>query len=274
MSKLIQKVLMINGTPRSGSTWLGQIIDSSPDVRYKYQPLFSRSFRGQISLDSTKEDIERFFEDVYQFEDDFLDRENEKKKGIHQRFDVKNTDPSVLTLKHVRYHYLLPYLLKNIDNLSVCAIVRNPCGTINSWRKAPKEFRDIDGRFEEQWYFAQQRDSFKPYEYFGFQKWKEATMIFLTIKKWFPERVHIVQYEKLMKNTMQVVNGLFKFFDLEITDQTTNFLNKSINEHNNDVYSVFKSNKKPDDWKNELDSGIINRIYSELKDTQFEQFLL
>ena len=173
----------------------------------------------------------------------------------------------------MRYHYLLPYLLKQIDDLKVCAIIRNPCATINSWRKAPKEFREVDGNFIEQWYFAQQRDRFKPGEYFGFHKWKEAVMIFLTIKKWYPEKVHIISYEDLHRNTLEEVRKLFSFASLSMTEQTTNFLDKSLEEHSNNEYSVFKGKKRTDDWKNELDQEIIDRVRYELKATPFEKFL-
>ncbi len=273
MKRSFENILMINGTPRSGTTWLGQIIDSSPDVRYKYQPLFSRSFREQISLKSQEKEIMRFFEDVYNFKDDFLDREKEKDNNIHQRFEFKKEAPTTLSVKHVRYHYLLPHLLSSLNNLKICAIVRNPCGTINSWRKAPKEFRAIDGNFDDQWYFAQQRDRFNPNEYFGFHKWKEATMIFLTLKEWYPEKVHIISYEELSRNTIDEVQKLFSFAKLNLTDQTLNFLNKSVREHNNDEYSVFKGNKRTDEWKDELNPEIIERINNELKSTPFEQFL-
>ncbi|ALO14231.1 Sulfotransferase domain protein [Salinivirga cyanobacteriivorans] len=273
MNLSFKNVLLVNGTPRSGTTWLGQIIDSSPHVRYKYQPLFSNTFKERITLQSSENEVNHFFEEVYNTKDDFLDREKEKKHNIHQRFEQKNTSPDVLSIKHVRYHYLLPYLLKQIDNLKVCAIIRNPCATLNSWRKAPKEFREVDGNFNEQWYFAQQRDRFKPGEYFGFHKWKEAVMIFLTIKKWYPERVHLLQYESLVHKTMEEVKRLFDFAELKITDQTNDFLKRTLNEHNDDTYSVFKGKKQTEDWKQELDPSIIEQIYRELKETPLEVFL-
>ena len=39
------RIISIHGVPRSGTSWLGQILDSSPKVRYKFQPLFSYAFK-------------------------------------------------------------------------------------------------------------------------------------------------------------------------------------------------------------------------------------
>ena len=37
--------LALFGCPRSGTSWLGQIFNSAPDVAYRYQPLFSYEFK-------------------------------------------------------------------------------------------------------------------------------------------------------------------------------------------------------------------------------------
>ena len=39
----------IHGVPRSGTTWLGSIFDSSPNVIYRNQPLFSYAFKSYLS---------------------------------------------------------------------------------------------------------------------------------------------------------------------------------------------------------------------------------
>lgn len=271
--KEFDKIILIHGTPRSGTTWLGQIVDSSPDIRYKYQPLFSNSFKDFIDTKSSKSRIKDFFHKVYYCEDDFLDRTEEKGKGYHENFTNKEEYPPNLALKHVRYHYLLPHILKNINNVKVLCIIRNPCGTLNSWRKNPNEFREIDGKFIEQWRFAQKRTEFRPEEYFGFHKWKEAVKIFLNLSEWYPEKVKILKYEDLVTNLHQEVTSIFSFLNIKIEKQTRDFLDKSTSHHNINDYSVFKGNKRTDDWKDELNQEIINEIYQELENSEFEQFL-
>ena len=43
---MYNKIILITGVARSGTSWIGQIIDSSPEVVYRFQPLFSYAFKG------------------------------------------------------------------------------------------------------------------------------------------------------------------------------------------------------------------------------------
>ena len=56
-------------------------------------------------------------------------------------------------MKMVRYHHLVEKLLKEIDQIKIIGIVRNPCAVINSWFKAPREFNKEWDPLEE-WRYA------------------------------------------------------------------------------------------------------------------------
>lgn len=269
---MYKQIISVHGVPRSGTSWLGQLIDSSPEVKYKFQPLFSNTFKNQVNYQTSLKDLEDLFSDIYNTKDDFIDRTIQKQTGIHSNFKIKSKTPSILTIKHVRFHYLIPRFLE-LENLKVIGIVRNPCSVINSWRKAPKEFREIDGDLEEEWYYAIKRNMFKPEEFFGFNKWKELTKYFLEIKNEYPERVKIIRYEDLTNNTEEEIKDIFDFIGTPIHNQTYQFIKQSKTVFKNDEYSTFKGNKNVNDWKNELNKQIINKIYSELKDTEFEPFI-
>ena len=268
------KIISIHGAPRSGTTWIGQIIDSSPNIRYKYQPLFSDSFKDRLNVRSSVDEIRNFFDELYSFKDEYLDREKEKRNGIHERFLMKNDNPEFLLMKHVRYHYLIPYLLSKIDNIKFIGIVRNPCSVLNSWRKSPAEFRDIDGDFMREWRFAAKRTEFKPEEYFGFHKWKELSKLFLTMQELYSDKFYLLQYENIVNNTVDEIKKIFDFIGLDFHAQTESFILKSKSIHNNNVYSTFKGNKIVDDWKSELDPKIIKEIYTELDNTEFKRLLV
>jgi hypothetical protein len=267
-----KQILAVHGTPRSGTTWVGQIIDSSPEVRYKYQPLFSESFKDRIWVRSSKEDILRTFEEIYNKKDEFLDRKKQKHQGIHKRFSKKDSKPDYLAVKHVRYHYLIPHLLKTLNNILVIGIVRHPCGVLNSWRKAPREFLPQHD-FRKNWRFAEDRTDFKPEEYYGFHKWKELTKMFLEMEKRFPNRFYLIRYENLVKYPLEESQKLFDFCNLFFSKQSEKFLNESITFFNDDIYSVYKGGKKVDDWKDEMDEDIIQTISEELEGTEFQRFL-
>ena len=69
-----EQIISIHGGPRYGTSWLGQIFDSSKDVRHKWQPLFSDSFKNKVPELNTKSGFLNYYNDLYNFEDDFLDR--------------------------------------------------------------------------------------------------------------------------------------------------------------------------------------------------------
>ena len=53
--------IALHSVPRSGSTWLGEILNSSENVKYCFQPLFSYKFKNFLDERSSKDDINNFF---------------------------------------------------------------------------------------------------------------------------------------------------------------------------------------------------------------------
>ena len=66
------KRIAIHSVPRSGSSWLGQIFNSSVKVCFRFQPLFSYVFKGYLDEKSSREDILTFFKLIAKSNDDFL----------------------------------------------------------------------------------------------------------------------------------------------------------------------------------------------------------
>ncbi|GAA0606463.1 hypothetical protein GCM10009001_24640 [Virgibacillus siamensis] len=268
-----KQIISIHGVPRSGTTWLGQILDSSPSVKYKFQPLFSYAFKDRINLQSTKQDILDFYHELYNSSDEFLDQSKQKETGIHPTFTEKANNPECLVTKMVRYHYIIPHLLADVDDIKFLFIVRHPCGSLKSWKKAPREFNSQKWDFQREWEYGQSKNGFRPEEYYGYHKWKEATKLFLTMKQLYGERVMLIKYEDLVENPIEKSKEIYDFCNLDLSNQTKNFIEKSTKITQEDVYSVFKGQKDVDDWKNKLDGNIVNKVYQDLKNTELEQFL-
>jgi len=274
MPKSFKKIISIHGAPRSGTSWLGQIFDSSPEVRYKFQPLFSYSFKDRINISSSKSEIMQYFEELYNYpQDNFLDQLDKKKNHRYPIFKDKKKTPEYLVTKMVRYHFLIPRFSELLDNIFIIAIIRNPCAVLNSWRKAPREFI-TQWDFMKEWYFGQSKNNFRPEEYYGYNKWKESTKLFIEMEKHYPSLCKTVKYEELVKNPKITTEDIFKFVDLKITNDTLEFINLSTSYSQDDPYSVFKGKKDIHEWKNELDIRIIRQIYGESQGTEFEQFLI
>ncbi len=54
--------IAVHGVPRSGTSWLSEIFNSSPRVLFKYQPLFSYVLKDFLNPGSSREEIGAFFE--------------------------------------------------------------------------------------------------------------------------------------------------------------------------------------------------------------------
>lgn len=267
-----RKIIGIHSNPRSGSTWLAQILNSSPEVRYKYQPLKSRSFSGRINDHSTAEDIYQFYSEVYHLEDDYLDQNFQKRdRQVPVNFE-KNANPEALVVKMVRYHYLVPHLLENIPEQKIIGLVRHPCAYLNSWKNAPKEFLP-EWDFEEEWYFAPSYNRFRSGEYYGFHRWKEVAKMFLIMQRWYPDKFLLLRYEDLAAKTEQCVNEIFNFCDLRVHQQTLDFVQQSTSDKVDGDYSVFRGAKDLHQWKNHLEENVVRSVHEEIENTELEVFL-
>jgi hypothetical protein len=134
----LQEIVSIFGVPRSGTSWLGQIFNSSPYVAYRFQPLFSYTFKGRLNEESAKEEINSFYDDIYNTDDEFVLQYKNISGNKNIIFPKKQF--SHLITKEVHFLNIIENLLKQTDRLKIIGIIRNPFSVISSWIKTPKEF--------------------------------------------------------------------------------------------------------------------------------------
>ncbi|HET8886994.1 MAG TPA: sulfotransferase domain-containing protein [Salinimicrobium sp.] len=260
---MITNNIALFSVPRSGSTWLGQILNSAPDTMYRFQPNFAYSFPKTLNKESDKKEIEKFHKELKNCEDPFVCGELSISSKKNVEFAKENI--SHLIWKETHFIFLAETLLKNSDT-KVIGLIRSPFATISSWLKIPKEF-DPSWDVEEQWRNAELKNQGKESHYFGFEKWKEATLLFDGLKKEYPNRFYLVNYDDLLHDTIGTVTNLFHFAGLEVSNQTQQFIKKSRTTSVDDAYGVFKKKEKDDGWKGELLEEIVNEI-KEDKDFQ------
>jgi hypothetical protein len=264
--------IAIHSVPRSGSTWLGELFNSNPEVIYKYQPLFSYAFKNRISPISSQQDIVEFFQEIATSNDDFINQTEARKNGKMPVFK-KSDNYKAIAYKEVRYHNVIENLLKQDIDIKVIGLVRNPFAVIHSWLNAPKEFRkDLGWSEQEEWQFATKKNQNLPEEFNGFEKWKEVTLLFLRLEKEFPEQFKIVYYNDLLNNTENTIIELFKFCNLSFTESTKRFIKESQVKENKDAYSVYKTKINDDDWKQKLNPNIIKQIEKEVINTELFKY--
>lgn len=265
----IDKVIYIGSVARSGSSWIGQILNSSEKVIFKFQPLFSYEFKGRINEDSSKDQYKEFFQQLASKESTFLDQVDKIDSGIYPKFE--KSSPNILVFKENRYQSIIEPMLRKNSSLFFVGIIRNPCAVINSWRKNIKEFPK-GANIMEEWRFGNCKNNGQE-DYFGYYKWKEVANNYLDLKQKYGDRVFLIHYDKFIENIDKGTKELFDFLGLALSDQTLNFIKESTTKNDENYYSVYKKGGGNKSWKNELNSHIISEIRSDLKDTRLERYL-
>jgi hypothetical protein len=248
----------IFGVPRSGTSWLGQIFNSSPNVIYRYQPIFAYSFEDTLSANSSSKDIRGFHKNLLATDDDFVCQKKNVSANDAPQFSKGKT--THLVWKEVRYLNIIEDLIQQ-SSIKIIGIVRHPCGVLKSWMKAPKEFNK-EWDIVEEWRYAQKKNEEKN-DFYGYERWIRATQMFTELEKSYPNKFKTVVYESLLKEPNLITKEMFSFAGLRYTHQTKSFLQKSTQTASDDPYDVFRKEKTGQEWKNELPSDIINKILSD-----------
>ena len=172
--------------------------------------------------------------------------------------------------KEVRYHNILANLIRSTTDVRFFLVQRNPYSVINSWLKAPREFRaDLGWNSLDEWRYALKKNLNRPEEFNGYEKWKEAALLFLHLSKQYPDRVMILRYDELLRNTEAVVRRAFEFIRLDYTNQTKDFINCG-RQANEDAYSVFRHGQTDHAWKLELNNEIISEVTKDLEGSELD----
>ena len=217
------------GVPRSGTTWLGQLLNAHPAIAYRYQPLFSYEFKNYLSANFSAEEAQDFHHKLLHAQSEF----------VLPKHDFEKVDPTALLYKNVRYHQLAERLLEQSE-VKILFISRDPISVLNSWYNAPREFYpewDID----QEWEHAPAKNGGRPEEFFGFDRWARAEQIHRENAQKFPERVKVVRYDDLVAATLAEVREIFEWLGMELATQVEEFIAATGDRNDNSTYSVFKS---------------------------------
>jgi len=268
--KAPNRVVYIAGVARSGTSWIGQIINSSPRVRFRFQPLFAYEFKGRVDEDSDRATYEQLFRDIFNTSSAFLTQEDKQASGEYPKFK-KNVDPEILVFKENRYQSVLEPMMRRVEFLQAVGIVRHPCAVLNSWRHNSKEF-PLGSEILKEWRFGNCKNKGNE-DYFGYYKWKEIANLYLDLRDKYPDRFALLRYERAVHTPQKTIPALFEFLKIPFEEATQNFLLESAVPRDESYYSVYKDKSVAEKWRKELDAHIIDEIYSDLAGTRLEQFL-
>lgn len=270
---MFKRLIILNGMPRSGTSWLSQIVDSSSEVTYRVTPLFAYENKGRITESSSKEDWLALLRDSFETDNEYMTVRRQRERGLFPRFEKSGGASDVLAIKFDRFHNLMPSLLRLFrdDGIRFVFIVRHPCGAINSWLSAPREFPP-DADPMENW----RTGAVKKIEYgdhYGFEDWCSVTRMHLDLVNRHPENCMFVRYEALVDAAVVEGRQIFDFLDLKWTDQSEEFIRASQEAQSEDPYAVYKLPSVKDRWRETLDRRIVQQIEAELTGSELESFL-
>ncbi|MBK7211675.1 MAG: sulfotransferase [Xanthomonadales bacterium] len=231
----------IHGAPRSGTSWLGQLLNSHPAVKYCYQPFFSYAFRGRADLSTNANELRTLFVEMRDSNDDFVNQSGSARIARSAPSFDKCT-PTHLIYKEVRFHHLLPHFMRVLPDFRAIGIVRDPRFMLASWFNAPREF-DPTWTLEREWRNASLKNRGLEENWYGFTRWVELTRLFLHLEQTYSDRFTLIRYEDLVKDTLDSVKRLMDFCGLAMTKQTRKFITASTSVNDGDPYGVFRSGR-------------------------------
>ena len=264
----MMRKIAIHSVPRSGSTWLGEILNSSPYVKYCFQPLFSYQFKDFLDEYSSKEDVDRFFSMLSDTDDDFICQKSQRIAGTLPLVSKDDLATHVI-YKEVRYHHILENLMAVDKDIKLILLVRDPIEVMNSWINAPKEF-DENWDVNEQLISAELKNMGRKENFYGLDAWIQTTRRFEQLAKSYSKRVILINYSTLKSNPMQTVYNIFKFIDLGLTNSTRSFLRESLEKKVSDTYSVFRGGKKS---HMTLNDNLVDKITKHVTDAKLSHYI-
>jgi len=248
-------LISLHSVPRSGSSWLQSIFEAHPNIKTVFQPLFSYTFKNYINKNSTKDDFNNFIDKIKDTKDDFCCMKsnfhtNNNKIDII-RFQKENI--KTIFMKHTTHHNLIETFIKLYPKIKIIGLIRDPCSVIYSQMNAKYEKLN-------DWLDGKDKNQDKKENFFGFNKWLEVKEIFYNIKEKYPKNIIIVNYEDLVKNTINEIKKICDFCNLDIHNNMIESIKLMKSKTYEYDYSVFKKENTIEKWKGKLDNRIVNYI--------------
>lgn len=260
----MEKIIGIFGVPRSGTSWLGQIFNSSPETRFAYQPMFTERFRDQIHPRSSAEEMRNFLQRIYSAQEDFLTQKDGMDKGQALSFKKDCKNPPIFVFKEVMYLYMIPRFLRNLPEMKIIMLLRNPYDVLRSWYNAPKEFYP-EWDIKKEWLFAHNKNWFLPERYYGYHRWKESIVLANELREEFPDRAYVIRYEDLDESPFDYAQELFWFCGIEWQDQTKKFIHLSRSKTEESPYSIYRNPRDRGYRFRNLPDEVVKKVKEDLK---------
>jgi len=294
--------ILVTGAHRSGTTWVGKVLTSSPSLAYISEPLNVNHSWGVLAapvahwytyIHPGKEDAYKgAFEDTLQFRFRFLPavkhvrRWQDVIKVVRDQFHFYRANQSGCqpVVKDPFAVFSIPWFIKTFDT-KVVTTIRHPLGFVSSLKR-------LEWRFDLQNLLSQPRlmaDHLEPFRADmerhlqqrgdiideGLLLWK---MIYSVVAKYRREisSIHVIRHEDLSLQPVEKFASLFGALDLPFTDQIRQEIARTSRPDNpdqlprGDEHSVrLDSKANLNNWKQRLTASEVKRV---LEATENELF--
>lgn len=273
----IEDTLMISGSPRSGTTWLMQILGNIPDYLTLFEPLqhehFPRSNKAGFDSRSYIPPLKKctkkreYLDDIFRGKIiSLMPRYKFNKKIILRRVNADK-----LLVKFVRANRLIPWITKNFELKKIIYIIRHPCATIASqlrtgymgnnydrlyfYRKSVYNAKKFNFIFND---INKLIKNHRNYDGILAINWALDQLIPISVIKKNDEKVLEISYENLLfygiKELDKILSTLnINAFNKDIIKQLEA---PSFTSNKNNLYKKYQINK----WKNYLTENNLKNI--------------
>lgn len=259
------------GMPRSGTTWLSQIFEHSPEVLMRLSPNYSYAMKNALNENSIADEWTAQLSAAIVTDDSFMTQNWKREKGELDWID-KDERVRLLMIKDTRFLELYLIGMGLLPAAKCLFIVRHPCGALNSWRKSSEYPSGSD--FHAEWRTGACRKSEGPGEYWGFEDWKRTARLFLAAEAKDPGRVRVFRYEDLVDRPVETTETLFEFAGIEVAAEVSDFLTRSHARHDPNAFSVFRSPTVAESWQREFPEDIAAQVLADIQNTDLERFTI
>ncbi len=186
LSELSSPIFLL-GMPRSGTTWLSQIIESSPDVIVRLSPNYSYKLKNRLTVNSGLSEWQSVLSQAIDSDDKFLTQNWRRETGELSYFSAQREHTKAkFFIKDTRFHDVYQAGMDLMERARIVYIVRHPAAALWSWSQC-KEFPE-GANFQEEWRAGNCRKHEGPGEYWGFDDWKHLTAEYLKREAENPQR--------------------------------------------------------------------------------------
>lgn len=258
------------GAPRSGTTWLGEILNASPQVAYRYQPLHAWSFASKVHAQSSRSEIEKFFEDLLEATDPYVTKLRSSAFGA-QLPSFRKVTLTHLVFKETHHPAVCSRIVQMTDDTKLVGLIRDPVDCLASWWNVENEFAD-EWSIAEEWLDAPSKNRNRVGQVAGFSGWLEVVKTLLALRDAAPRKTHLISYESLLRDPHYVVAKLFNDLELPVDSQVVDFICSSTSREDPSPYGVFRAGPGPRP-RGELPGEIAEEVRRRTREEGLSEFL-